>query len=596
MRIDRLETPTIAAMNNEKKNFFILDYQRGYRWTATEVRALLDDIMEFGEKELSGPLLDNWYCLQPVVTKRIPKDIAEGYGLDPTVVWYEVIDGQQRLTTIFLISRFINKAWRGTDPDPEPVIRYQTRPDSADFLASLVLDQPESPMVKSNIDFHHIWSAFQTIRTWASELPKGDSKRNKDTFISKFLNNTRVIWYETQESDSIDVFTRLNLYKIPLTNSELVKALLLSRRSVQTEQSLSDYSVRLRQFEIASEWDRIEATLQNPEFWCFITDPKLNQYSTRIELLFDLMSDKRPDSDDFHTFNFFRNRLATLEAKSELVWKEIKTTFLRIESWFNHREYYHKIGYLIWAGSSLKSLLDRAEQCSTKTEFSHYLLDTIKATLKNVDIASLRYDSNLKSLWMVLLLHNIETLHRCADDTARFPFDRFKNEDGWDVEHIHALADGAPTVPDAMREWLMETKNFLGMDRADLSQKMNLMAANNDLTDQHFRPVYDEVLSYFRKQGDDENSLSNLVLLDSKTNRSYKAAVFPVKRHKIIQRIKAGSFVPICTRNVFLKFYNEDVSQLYFWGASDREAYQHNIAEVLNQYLPPKVETGTPHD
>ena len=68
--------------------FFIPSYQRGYRWTADEVTKLLDDIWESAGQR---------YSLQPIVVKSLR-----------TGKW-ELIDGQQRLTTLWLLLRFMNK-------------------------------------------------------------------------------------------------------------------------------------------------------------------------------------------------------------------------------------------------------------------------------------------------------------------------------------------------------------------------------------------------------------------------------------------------------------------------------------------------------
>ncbi|MBI9069728.1 MAG: DUF262 domain-containing protein [Salinivirgaceae bacterium] len=90
---DDLRLRKITELLNE--NFYVPSYQRGYRWTKDEVDALLNDIWDFrenppkheyGEKKL-------FYCLQPIVVKE---KIVNDRNL------WEVIDGQQRLTTIFV--------------------------------------------------------------------------------------------------------------------------------------------------------------------------------------------------------------------------------------------------------------------------------------------------------------------------------------------------------------------------------------------------------------------------------------------------------------------------------------------------------------
>ena len=55
-------------------NFFIPDYQRGYRWTAQQATDLLEDIREFADKK-KGPA--EIYCVQPLVVQRKTEDIKE---------------------------------------------------------------------------------------------------------------------------------------------------------------------------------------------------------------------------------------------------------------------------------------------------------------------------------------------------------------------------------------------------------------------------------------------------------------------------------------------------------------------------------------
>ena len=90
-----------------KSNFFIPSYQRGYRWTEQQVTDLLNDINEFSPKEIPNTNEKTWYCLQPIVVKQ--KGENE----------WDVIDGQQRLTTIFLIVHYMNEMWKGKQKNSE---------------------------------------------------------------------------------------------------------------------------------------------------------------------------------------------------------------------------------------------------------------------------------------------------------------------------------------------------------------------------------------------------------------------------------------------------------------------------------------------
>ena len=84
--------------------------------------------------------------------------------------------------------------------------------------------------------------------------------------------------------NGIELFERLNIGKIPLTSSELVKALFL-KDSVRDKMSG-------RQEEISLQWDMIEQELQNPSFWGFLSNIDGDQMPTRIDLILDLMVDK----------------------------------------------------------------------------------------------------------------------------------------------------------------------------------------------------------------------------------------------------------------------------------------------------------------
>lgn len=97
------------------------------------------------------------------------------------------------------------------------------------------------------------------------------------------INSIKVIWYEVDESDnSIEVFRRFNVGKIPLTNAELIKALFLK------ENDNVDKSIR---YSISKEWQQIENQLQSKFFWGFLKPSK--KYTSRIEYVFDLIFEKK---------------------------------------------------------------------------------------------------------------------------------------------------------------------------------------------------------------------------------------------------------------------------------------------------------------
>lgn len=74
-------------------------------------------------------------------------------------------------------------------------------------------------------------------------------------------------------------------------------------------------------------------------------------------------------------------------------------------------------------------------------------------------------------------------------------------------------------------------------------------------------------------------------MLDQITNRSYKNAIFPNKRKQILDLEKQGGFIPICTRNVFLKYYSNDVTNMLFWTDEDANDYTSEMATMLITYF-----------
>ncbi|EMY80025.1 hypothetical protein pgond44_14013 [Psychroflexus gondwanensis ACAM 44] len=575
-----------------KSNFFIPSYQRGYRWTETQVTDLLNDINVFSPKEIPNSNEKTWYCLQPIVVKQ--KNENE----------WDVIDGQQRLTTAFLILHYLNQGYIENRQKKLFSLKYETRENSAEYLQKELNGETINDQ---NIDYHFISSAYKIICDWFKN--RGE-QFDVNTFESKFNFSTKVIWYETSKGeDSIDIFTRINSGKIPLTNAELIKALFLNCSNFANSDT---EKLRLKQLEIASEWDRIEYASQDDSFWYFINKNE-NNLATRIEYIFNLMYEvaqaedveveerkklrikskekieerkkehqtisERFGNDEYSTFRFFNEKF---KAKSEKEindnWQEIKKYSQTLEEWYNNRELYHKIGYLIAIGTNIKNILKGKEEKS-KTEFANWLKQEMESKFKNTNLEEVEY--NGKNVREILLLHNIQTILNNENETNRFPFDRYKKE-SWDVEHIHAIATEVKVKKENQIDWLNNNfiKTYNHHDKNINNQIGQIIKSGNQIDENEFDDIIDYVL------GEEDNSIRNLCLLDSGTNRSYKNDSFKVKRKKIIEREIEGTFIPICTKNVFMKYYSANVKDIEVWNENDRTSYLEKIQKVINQYLP----------
>ena len=539
-------------------HFLVKDYQRGYKWTATEVRQLLDDLNEFEPKE------NEFYCLQPIIIK-VDNDKKE------------LIDGQQRCTTIYLILQYLGQHLFD--------ITYQTREQSAEFLneiATLNLsgewnDWVASHSKKDNVDNYHFFQAYRAIQNWFAEK----SEDEKSRFLEKLLSKTKVIWYEvTGEIDSIELFTRINSNKIPLTEAELIKALFLI--------ALTDASTR-REWVVAQQWDTTENELEESEFWYFIaanTPP-----ATPIDYIFSLSEVVKKQENyqgEYPIFNAYYNAYKNAENKKlwvETQWNEVRNNFLTLKEWFKDFEYYHLVGALIHLGYNINTIFDLKLQSNSKTAFK----EALKAEFAKI-IGS--FGNNLENVYYnsgkerkALLLFNIISILQSEEKAYRFPFNKFKTMN-WDIEHIHAIATDTNNKA-VQKAWLEENKNYITDDET-LAKKIQDILSLKEIKEEELSSLVEEVTKYLSEKGfdnDNINDLSNLTLLDSGTNRSYKNIIFPLKRMRIIEEDKKGTFIPLCTKNVFQKYYTPKANNLSIWSKDDKENYRQSIITTFNTFV-----------
>ena len=600
-----LQQRTINALLDE--NFFIPYYQRGYRWTNLQVTQLLDDIWEYAKaNESNSKETGYFYCLQPVVVK--PK-VWESQG--ETYSGFELIDGQQRVTTIFIILKYLMKEVLKADSLKEDYLKelftleYETREGSREFLNNIKEDF-------SNVDYYYIFNAFTTMKEWFEDATRAMNKRDKTLFINTLLgtendtSSVQVIWYEVTREDekvkddenSKELFNRLNLGKIPLTNSELIKALFLASDKFLEEGKEEAIKKKII---ISQLWDVMEQQLNHKPFWSFITNESAENYETKIEYLFNIISGKsKTEKDYYFTFLHFLG-LADDDAKMWDVWRKIEHYFNILSEWFKNLDKYHKLGYLISIGNSstVKVLLEEAIE-SPKDLFDKSVNDKIKGSI-NFEIENLDYSKSkeLQQINTLLLLFNVETTRNLDNDIVFYPFELHKKEN-WSVEHIQAQNSESfnPNKKQPWLEWLelhvpylenLHIQNPSDILESTISIVKNVTEEN--ITWEKFEVLFTEVLSHFIVENDDQinsvHTISNLALLTGTDNSALNNAVFQVKRERIIKLDKAGSYIPICTKRLFLRYYKTDgeINDSQFWTAIDRREYCVEMLSTLKPYL-----------
>lgn len=176
-------------------------------------------------------------------------------------------------------------------------------------------------------------------------------------------------------------------------------------------------------------------------------------------------------------------------------------------------------------------------------------------------------------------------------DSSYFPFDDFKLKK-WNIEHIASRKDSISIPFVNRKEWISDVKCYIDQEQTEgplLIEKLDEMLEKESYTNEDlFVVLFDEVTEHFNKymnDNDDVDGVSNLALLDEKTNKGYKNAAFPLKRKCIIDLDKEGGFVPICTKNVFLKYFSDYPPKISFWTQDDREKYELDLVRILKNYL-----------
>lgn len=592
---NRLELKALSMLSG--MDFIIKDYQRGYRWSAIEVERLLDDFAEFVKRP--DKQAGEFYCLQPVVVRKI-----DGSR-------YEVIDGQQRLTTLNIILQYLSDGIKYLYPSFRLYdIEYATRPESREFLSNI--KQPKVD-AEEYIDFYFMSAAYQTVVTWFNDKAD-DTVRNeilrallevKTTKVNgqtvDNAQNIRLIWYEVAEDEmtsSVDIFTRLNIGKIPLTDAELVKALFLS------SSNFTDNDAELRKINLSTEWNMIEQHLHEDSFWYFLNRSNNPlKYSSRIEFIFDIISGRTHRSRKYHTFDRFQELIT--DEGAERIWLRVKQTYNLLNEWYADKELYHIMGYLLEQGVKIEELM--AEwKVRNKTQFRNvYLRNKVRETVDGINIAELSYNERA-DVKKVLLLFNILTMLQKDNSDMRFPFNRFKTEK-WDIEHVCSQTDRT-LEKSGISQWCEDIlEYYLGTSDADrIEEAINKAAFGTDLYEdihavaalyRNDKPDKEHVGKLFAKfqnrfnEGDsgipDKDNISNLALLDYATNRSYGNAFFPIKRSRIIDNDSTGIFVPIATKNLFLKYYSPVVSNMMNWTEEDGNHYRDAIVSMINNYIAP---------
>lgn len=598
-----------GSPNSSGSNYFIPDYQRGYRWGGREVTQLLSDLYEFMNQHLSQ---QDFYCLQPlVVVERKAESLVSlpEHVKEKGTVVYEVVDGQQRLTTLFLLIHYFNEQYRGKNKLTTPQLHFETREGSAAALEGVQIDTNGAVVfgnagcqLTQSIDFWHIQHAYEYIHLWCENNLATELQGSFQDFV---LDRTKVIWYAVDASqDVIKVFERNNVGKIALTDAELIKAQMLQRNRQ------GDINALRQQLEIAREWDEMENALRQESLWAFLYGGEVAPVN-RIEKLFALVLKQRgfPEGRIFDRVEAYMKKQKE-ESMPDLnlvqLWSGIKELYFVFADWYKDHSFYHYIGLLTSMGVSIERILDeaKANPLMTKDSFLKELKGIIGARIRK----AFNYDEekgflvpsleDAKDCYQkrgavkeLILLYNVQLCLR-PDCSERLPFELYHSRD-WDLEHIDSQTESDINSWEEQEKWLSDALPFVETHLKEVAQHQDLLKSINKYLDT--KTVDEEVFSDLCEQvqkifGEEEDkysqSIGNLCLLDAKTNRSYQNALYPVKRAKIVKREAEGQYIFPGTRIAFMKFFDgAETERITVWSHDDKVAFEKHIYTTIKDFL-----------
>lgn len=254
----------------ENKKFIIPSYQRPYSWTIDNAEQLIDDIYESSQSNEGEYFIGSMIC------------INKGQNQ------YEVVDGQQRLTTLSIIVSELKKliTIQGIKDDLQKrVLPIDVYSDEADeprlivrkkeydlykyyILQDLKDYKPEKP---SDTDLVFM-SNSEAVRNYLSKLTDDNLK----TLAKYILQNVYIVFVQTDDfSSSFRLFNVLNSRGLPLSNADLLKNALFESASVHNK----------KPEQIDSAWSQIEDMVGVSRLDKFLTLHKLSEKKDRDRVL-----------------------------------------------------------------------------------------------------------------------------------------------------------------------------------------------------------------------------------------------------------------------------------------------------------------------
>lgn len=580
------------------KDSEIPNYQRGYKWEISNVEDLLNDINNINNID------KNEHCLHNLT-------IIENENK------WEIIDGQQRLTTIFLILKYLGKEYYS--------LSYKIRQNTEDFFNNEINDiiknlkdnkyKKELELFndiknKNNNynkqDIYYICRALFTIYNWFNKNYKDKSTKE---FIEKLES---VYFYKHEIKTNIKgetIFSNLNSGRVPLTDIELIKAdLIINISKLETKGNENEILINENRSNIGRLWDEMESWLAQDEVWYWIA-PKNNSVN-KLSLLFDLCGELKEGKNIYEKYyNYvYDKNLKCDYSKIKTIWNKIRNYYYTIKDWYLDNDLYHLIGIIVSFGINI--IIEDNSNIKNKNELKSKLKNEIIIHLKltnkdnklkfgDIDYLELDYNNDKDEVNKIFTLLNCLEGYNNKDNRFnehfRYRFD-IHNKYKWSIEHIIPRNPKKDTISDYFSDIIKILCNEplneeLEKIREKIKEKLNepkykdfdgsiekLKLSNNDKLIEEFIEYFNNII--------DINNIGNLALLGIDTNSSLKNNIFKEKRNILLKFISNdGRFIPPLTLKVFSKTFDGANGEEMYWTHEDFNKYEEYQEKKLKYFI-----------
>lgn len=617
--------------------FKIPRYQRGYRWDAQQIEMLLNDLNNFSlQNQSNRGSSQPFYCLQPVVVIN--------QGMENNHPIFEVVDGQQRLTTLFLLIDFLNFyndsiQNRNLTHDPYFSLELEGRQVQDQYIKDFSFADNEDNSYLKNIDNFYLHKAYQTIKKWFQEnYPSSQKDKIAGSAITEFQNllcdslaftkfkkpYVAIIWYEIDKDKALTSFSNLNYGKIPLSSTDIVKALLLQKDCYGEDQAKIGFAIQR-----ANEWENISVMLSNPELKGMIGDRDINLMDIIVRMVATDINEGVEESInigkgygyerkknlytedlfDYVVINKYLNEAKDRSVAAEKVWKEITKYANKISNWYDNRSWYHLIGlYSIIANESNEQLIRKIVQQEKGKNQKDFLQDLKKeigkkikvddkdqpADKKGLNHPELRYGGRLEGkIRNILKAFNVYLEEFETDGVRRFQFEKFRAQNPTSLEHIHPKSIEDYNLQ-SVKVWLNARQSMMTSEEiqefnsyliSDNSLKTNITRVKQliEAIEPRFNKLLIDTIGDESKiiRQNEVHHIKNMALLDKDTNAALQFNPLDTKRNLLIEKVKEGIFIPPATLLVFSKHFTAgSPDSMRFWLHEDREAYLNKLETV----------------